>query len=136
MISSRKLLMKGSELIRANKAVDYLKNGAPSHQIKNLPALNSTNLESAYVYGASLTDTLADWIHEGFVAGPFVYPPLKNFRVNPMKMVPQNGKVRPVLNVSSPIGFSFNNNVSESSLECLQLKNLVSQFSWLERGPR
>ena len=117
MITSRKHLMKSSELIRANKAVDYLKNGAPSHQVKNLPALNSANSESAYVYGASLSDTLADWIHEGFVAGPFVYPPLKNFRVNPMKMVPQNGKVRPVLNVSSPIGFSFNDNVSESSLE-------------------
>ena len=51
------------------------------------------------------------------MSGPFIFPPLKKFRVNPLKMVPQHNKVRPVLNVSSPIGSSFNDNADENGAD-------------------
>ena len=38
-------------------------------------------------------------------------------------MVPQHNKVRPVLNVSSPIGSSFNDNVDENGLEKLKMSS-------------
>ena len=38
-------------------------------------------------------------------------------------MVPQHNKVRPVLNVSSPIGSSFNDNVNESRPEKLKMSS-------------
>ena len=65
------------------------------------------------------------------MSGPFIFPPLKKFRVNPLKMVPQHNKVRPVLNVSSPIGSSFNDNADENGPEKLKMssaKNLANHF--------
>ena len=87
--------MRNSEIARAKKASNYLTKGAPSHQKRNLQAINCKNSESANTYGANLSETLADWISEGYVSGPFIYPPLRNFRVNPLKMAPQTGKIRP-----------------------------------------
>ena len=117
LIKERSQKMRNSEILRAKKAVDFLSKGAPSHQLKNLPAISCNNSESAYIYGVNLSDTIAEWIKEGYVSGPFIYPPVKNFRSNPLKMVPQKGKIRPVLNVSSPIGRSLNDNVSPSGPE-------------------
>ena len=123
MLNDRKPYLRNSEIARGEKALDYLKNGAPSHQKMSLPPLSCKNSDSSVVYGASLADTLADWIDAGFVAGPFVYPPIQKFRTNPIKMVPQNGKIRPVINMSSPKGFSFNDNIVESSLEKVSMSS-------------
>ena len=123
MLESRKGFLRNSEIERGKRALHYLKFGAPSHQVKNLPPLSCKNSDSATTYGAELADTIADWIDAGFVAGPFVFPPIKGFRCNPVKMVPQNGKVRPVINMSSPIGFSFNDNVKESALEKITMSS-------------
>ena len=54
---------------------------------------------------------------KGFVAGPFSAPPLPLFRVNPLMVVEQKGKIRPVINVSSPPGRSFNDNINLTSME-------------------
>ncbi len=64
-----------------------------------------------------MTDTLASWVEQGFLAGPFKFPPLPKFRVNPLKVVAKQGKIRPVLNVSSPIGRSFNDNIQVAAME-------------------
>ena len=117
LLESRKGYLRNSEIARGKKALNFLTNGAPSYQKKNLPPISCKNSDSATEYGAALADTIADWIDAGFVAGPFVYPPIKNFRCNPVKMVPQHGKIRPVINMSSPIGYSFNDNIEESGLE-------------------
>ena len=42
-------------------------------------------------------------------------PPL--FRVNPLIAVEQNGKIRPVLNVSEPLGRSLDDNVDKFGVE-------------------
>ena len=108
---------------RGVKALKYLQEGAPSHQMVDLPAIACENSASASEYGAILSDTIATWIEEGFVAGPFIFPPLKKLRVNPLKMVPQHNKVRPVLNVSAPVGSSFNDNVSKTGPERLTMSS-------------
>ncbi len=68
-----------------------------------------------------MTDTLADWIRKGFVAGPFSEPPLKKFRSNPLMAVVQKTKVRPILNLSSPLGNSFNDAVVPESVDKLKM---------------
>lgn len=118
LLSENSKQLRQCEWLRGGRAVDFLSNGAPSHQKSPaLPPMKCRNEESAYEHGETLSDTIAEWIKLGFVAGPFLGPPVKNFRVNPMKMVPQNGKIRPVLNVSKPYGTSFNDNVDKNSTE-------------------
>ena len=128
LIKNRKK-MKKSEFLRGLRAIDYLANGAPSHQKTELPPVQCKNSATAFEYGRVLTDTIAQWIVEGFVAGPFQSPPLPKFRSNPLKMVPQHDKVRPVLNVSSPAGYSFNDNVKENGPEKLFMSS-ARNFSY------
>ena len=48
---------------------------------KILPPIDAKNARSAYLHGVLLTDTIAQWVKNKMVAGPFDKPPLKNFRV-------------------------------------------------------
>ena len=100
-----------------------MKNGAPSFQLSKLPSVLCKNASSALQYGVALTDTIAEWVKIGFVAGPFIQPPFRHFRVNSLMMVPQKDKVRPVLNVSSPKGFSLNDNVNENGPEKVRMSS-------------
>ena len=124
-----KLLMENGEKMtvaekeRGKKAIDYLTNGAPSHQKKRLPPICCKNHESAYENAPCLTDTIVQWVIGKFVSGPFRSPPVSNFRSNPLKVIVQHGKVRPVLNVSSPRGFSFNDNVIETKMEKVHMSS-------------
>jgi hypothetical protein len=97
----------------ASAALDSLKNGANAYQIKSLPGAILKNAPSIEQHGNSFTTTLAEWIEKGFVAGPFLYPPVPEFRANVLMAEEQKDKVRPILNLSSPKGESFNDNVDE-----------------------
>ena len=79
--------------------------------------IHCPNNQSAYIHGALITDTIADWVHSSFVAGPFLSPPFENFRANPILAIEQTDKVKPVLNLSAPKGFSFNENIPKNSLD-------------------
>ena len=68
-----------------------------------------------------LTDTIAHWVKNKLVAGPFQRPPLRNFRSNPLMAVKQKNKIRPVLNLSAPVGASFNEAVNPDSLRKLSM---------------
>ncbi len=70
-----------------------------------------------------LTDTIAFWVKNKLVAGPFPSVPMKNFRCNPLMAVPQKNKVRPVLNLSAPAGASFNEAVNPDSLQKLGMSS-------------
>ena len=113
--------MTKSEAIRADKTLDCLSDGGGAFQKGELPPLVSENSKSAYENGAVLTDTIATWVKKGFVAGPFDTPPMAGFRSNPLAVVVRNGKVRPILNMSGPVGRSFNDNVEEKKLEKLHM---------------
>ncbi len=86
------------------QALHSICHGAQPRWTKPLPGLFTPNTPSAYLYGPQITDTIAAWITKGFVAGPFLSPPLPNFRVNPLLAIPQHDKVRLVLNLSAPTG--------------------------------
>ena len=81
-------------------------------------------------YGALITDKIASWINDGFVAGPFPCPPMKGFRTNPLMAVERNGKIRLVLNMLGPKGTSFNGNVDKRKLE-----RFVNFLQKLNSGP-
>jgi len=121
LVSQYKDQMTIHQYERSMKAVDYLKNGAPSHQMEDLPGVFVENSTSAFLHGRQVTESVATWISEGYAAGPFVSPPTDQFRVNPLIAVIQPGKVRVVLNVSAPDNMSFNSNVDECETETVKM---------------
>ena len=104
--------------LRAEKAILNLQIGGSSFQ-KNPPLTSAynKNANKTYKYGATITDNIATWIKNGFVAGPFDQPPLPMFRVNSILATKQNEKVRTILNVSLPKGSSLNDNIDEYKME-------------------
>jgi hypothetical protein len=86
-------------------------------------------------YGEQVADTIANWVKNGFVAGPFDQPPLPNFRVNPLLAVDQGEKVRLVINMSSPKGLSFNDNVKQEGTEKVTMTSARNvSFTIVEAG--
>jgi hypothetical protein len=112
------------EVRRAYRAIDYLENGAPAHQLNRLRSCLVGNKVPSAEANEAVLNTVSDWIKEGFVAGPFRQPPLDDFRVNGMIAIVKGKKVRPVLNVSEPSGKSFNDNVD---------KYMVEKSSWTQQ---
>jgi hypothetical protein len=72
------------ELLRARRAVAYLREGAPALQSKKLGSCLVENRLSTSVAKLAVLKTVKEWILKGFVAGPFKEPPVDNFRVNGM----------------------------------------------------
>jgi hypothetical protein len=101
------------EKTRAERAVRHLTRGAPAYQKFPLRGAMIPNAPSATEHGGAFTETLEKWIQQGFVAGPFKTPPTKEFRANSIMAIEQKGKVRPILNLSKPKEFSFNDNVDK-----------------------
>jgi hypothetical protein len=124
-LSEKVELLKGKMTIhqygRCKKAIEYLSKGAPAFQKSELPGCFVKNAPSTLKHGRAITDNIATWVHEGYAAGPFEGPPCPQFRVNPLMAVVQPDKVRPVLNVSSPKGDSFNSMVDENETEAVKM---------------
>ncbi len=118
-----------SELRRAERVVKDLRYGAEAYQRNELPPISTCNAKSAYEYGELLTDKIASWIVKGFVAGPFLCPPMPGFRANPQIAVARNGKIRPVMNMSGPRGRSFNDNIDHAKLEKVNMST-AKKFSY------
>ena len=112
-----------SQVLRAEKVIRNLEHGAPSNQKFDLPGCFVENSKATLKHGREVTDTVVYWLKNGYVAGPFNQPPLPKFRVNPIMAVVQEGKVRPVLDVSSPSGFSFNDNVDKAKMEKVKMSS-------------
>jgi hypothetical protein len=112
-----------SEKYKAQKAIDSLSGNRPVKLIKELPPLKEKNAKSAVENGAAMTDVLATWLKKGFVAGPFGSPPCKGFRSNPLMAAVQRFKVRPIMNLSSPKGASFNDAVDEHDINLLEMSS-------------
>ena len=72
---------------------------------------------SEFENGELVTDSIAHWVKNGVVAGPFMEKaPLENFRVNPLMAVVQKNKVRVIMNLSAPKKSTFNDSVDEFQL--------------------
>ena len=70
-----------------------------------------------------LTDTIAWWIRQGYVSGPFAAPPLPDFRTNAMMAVAQKNKIRIIMNFSAPEGESYNDAIDELALEKVSMSS-------------
>ena len=114
-----------------------LKRGARTQLGKTLPGLDAKNAASAFEEGEMMTDNIACWVDRKFVAGPFRRKPYKEFRVNPLMAVRQRTKVRPILNLSSPEGGSFNDAVHAAALKKLTMSTAREFGQAIRRaGPR
>ncbi len=118
-----------TQIRRAEKAISDLKTGADSYQLSDLPPMTAQNSGSFFAHGELLTDKITTWIKDGFVAGPFEHPPIPGFRANPLIAVARNGKIRPVVNMSGPVGASFNDNLNKTKLEKVHMTT-AKQFGY------
>jgi hypothetical protein len=107
----------------AKKAVARLKGELPVRLKKDLPFLLEKNAKSAIEHGRAMTDVLATWLKKGFVAGLFDRPPYEGFQGNPLMAAVQRNKIRPILNLSSPKGSSFNDAVEDSEISLLEMSS-------------
>lgn len=105
----------------ADKTINDLRFGADAGGATRLGGCFSENSEAVYKHGEAFTDLLASWVSKGYVAGPFSDPPFESFRVNPLKIVEQKDKIRPVLNMSAPAGLSYNDAIKDSSLRKVRM---------------
>ena len=113
--------MSNAEIKRARKVIDDLRNGADAYQLSVLPPLATPNNQTSIDNGAIMTDKIATWTIEKFIAGPFECPPMAGFRSNPLIAIARNGKIRPVVNMSGPKGRSFNDNLDRIKLEKVRM---------------
>ena len=108
---------------RGMKTVEYLTNGAPACQIKELPGCMVKNANTSFRNGRIVTDNIATWAKEGVICGPYDCPPFKKFRSNCLMGIEQHDKVRIVLNVSLPESLSFNSNIKEEKMEKVKMSS-------------
>ncbi len=118
------------QLARALRVKKGLSEGMSSYQKSQLPPVMVDNARNTLQYGRQITDQVAHWVKSGFASGPFDNPPLDRFRVNCLMAVPQEGKVRPVLNVSAPKGLSLNDNINRYALEKITMSS-AREFGYL-----
>jgi hypothetical protein len=111
------------EIQRARSSISDLKFGASSFQKGPIQSCEIANNFTTKFFGKEVTDSIGHWIKQGYAAGPFKEPPLKNFRANSILAIDQGSKVRTVLNLSVPEGFSFNDNVDEGKLEKVHMSS-------------
>ena len=97
---------------------------APTYQLVVLPGARVKNAPSLMKCAAEFTNTLATWVEKGYVAAPFFTEPLPDMRLNSIMAEEQMDKVRPVINMSSPKGRSFNDNIDKDPL-CHQQNSSV-----------
>ena len=76
----------------------------------------SRNLKSYFTNLQAATENIVVELREKRVAGPFLSPPLNNFRTSPIGIVPKKDsqKVRMITDLSSPKGFSINDYISDN----------------------
>ncbi len=130
LVELNKTQLTPQQLARARRVEKGLREGMSSYQKSELPAMKVENAGSTLKYGRQITDQVAHWVKSGFASGPFDSPPLDRFRVNCLMAVPQEGKVRPVLNVSAPLGLSFNDNINRNALEKIKMSS-AREFGFL-----
>ena len=96
------------------------------------------NLQSAEIYPHIIVDNIVSELNEKRVAGPFLHPPLANFRTSPIGVVPKkdSGKFRTITDLSSPPGRSVNDYISdvESSVSFNNFDSAVNIVAKLGQG--
>jgi hypothetical protein len=110
-----------SQISRGKKLIEELTYDVDTLQMQYLPGAIIPNLGSVFTQGEVFTDVLAFWIRQGFVAGAFSAPPCADFHANSMMAVKQKEKKWIIMNLSEPVGASFNDNVDKSKTESVNM---------------
>lgn len=105
----------------ADIAVRNITQGTKVKLTKPLPPMQSKNANSAFRNGEFMTDQLAGWVKNKFVAGPFHSPPIQDLRVNMLMSKTEKLKVRPILNLSAPKGNAFNEAIDKATIPKLTM---------------
>ena len=116
LVNTYKGLLSPRESRLAELVLNDLRNGADSlvntEHLGPLVGSNSKELKNSDL-GSKFADQLASMILDGFVAGPFDEKPFENMRINPVFVVSQPGKIRPILNLAYPKGESYNDYIND-----------------------
>ena len=130
IVNSVESSMSRSQKKRASRIIHDLYHGASATQKNEFPPITVANANSAFDNGIYLTDKIASWIKCSFVSGPFEFSPLPGFRSNSLMAIERNGKVRPIINLSSPKGRSYNDNINKIKLEKVNMSS-AKAFSYM-----
>ena len=68
-------------------------------------------------------DQLASMVKDGIISGPFVKPPVDRFRTNPFFVVERNNKMRTILDLSSPVGESYNEAINKDTIPAISMSS-------------
>ena len=132
-------LMTTTERSLAQTVLSDLRKGANT-------LIDADNLEGGVIpnkvmhleAGIHCADVIASWVKKRIVAGPFSDPPLQGFRSNPLFVVERNNKFRPILDLSSPDGSSFNDSISKHTVPPIEMASpraiADSIFEWGEEA--
>ena len=105
--------------------------------MKTLPSIICKNNSNLVESGEKISDTIAQGISKGFIAGPFNSEPLDEFRSNTLTGIKQKDKLRLEMDLPRSEKQCYNENVIPFSLPdkflCLVHAKL-SSFSQLESG--
>ncbi len=96
---------------------------------------NSKTMESSLM-GRQYTDVLCSMIKSKMVAGPYASQPFKDFRSNPLFTVEQETKFRPILNLSSPPGASYNDAIQVDRMRKIEMCTIKQVAAHIKKiGP-
>jgi hypothetical protein len=123
LIKHHRYSLSIDQKIRADRTTKDLTEGSAVPFSAPLPAARIPNNSSVTDHGEEFTDTLAWWIRQGYVAGPFGAPPLHDFRTNAMMAVSQKNKIRIIMDLSAPKGSSYNDAISDTALEKVSMSS-------------
>ena len=98
----------------------------------------SNNLKSYFTNLQAAAENIVGELRAKRVAGPFLSPPLNNFRTSPIGIVPKKDsqKVRMITDLSSPKGFAINDYISddESTVQFNNFDSAVNLVGHLGQG--
>ena len=96
------------------------------------------NLQSASSHSTAIFNCISEELRQKRMSGPFISPPLANFRTSPIGVIPKKdcNKFRMITDLSSPKGISINDFISdaEASVSFNNFDSAVSIVSSLGRG--
>ena len=62
-------------------------------------------------------------VKDRIISGPFIKPPVEDFRTNPLFVVKRNNKTRTILDLSSPVGSCYNEAIDERRIPIISMSS-------------
>lgn len=101
---------------RVRQIIQRFREGADLGFLRKVRARFCSNNRSAERHAAAVSAAIRAEVAAGVTRGPFLSPPLPDFRVNPLSArVKESGKARVILDMSAPAGASANDAIDPES---------------------